>query len=111
MTDQPNPTNVSDARAQVEAALRAQLARLLDGTVDHLDGPIRDAANRLIFAAQRGRRDLVEEAEDQIRLGIEQRKLAARAGLEGVMDAVLGRGIGMLYDGLAAGLKGAERKP
>jgi len=100
------PTDLSGARDQVEAALRAELARLLDGTVDAVDGPIRDAANRLVIAARRGRRDLADEARDQLALALEERRLKAREGLQSTLSVVLGRGVGLLFDGLAAGLAG-----
>jgi hypothetical protein len=98
--------SLAAARDGIEAALKAELARLLDGTVDAVDGPIRQAANRLLFAAQRGRRDLADEARDQLALALEERRLAARAGLEATLAVVLGRGVGLLFDGLAAGLAG-----
>lgn len=98
--------SLSAARDGIEAALKAELARLLDGTVDAVDGPIRAAANRLIFAAQRGRRDLADEARDQLALALEERRLAARAGFESTLNVVLQRGVGLLFDGLAAGLAG-----
>ena len=103
--DAAHPT-LSATRDGIEAALKAELARLLDGTVDAVDGPIRQAANRLLFAAQRGRRDLADEARDQLALALEERQLAARAGLESTLSVILQRGIGLLFDGLTAGLAG-----
>lgn len=107
----PEPTNLSGARDAVEAALQAELSRLLNGTVDAIDGPIREAANRLVVAARRGRRDLADEARDQLALAIEERKLAARVGFESTLNVILQRGIGLLFDGLTAGLAGIVRKP
>lgn len=100
------PTNMSAARDSVEAALRAELSRLLGGTVDQVDGPIREASNRLVVAARRGRRDLADEARDQLAIALEERKLAAREGMESTLNIVLQRGIGLLFDGLTAGLLG-----
>jgi hypothetical protein len=97
---------MSASRDAIEAALRAELSRLLDGTVDQVDGPIREAANRLVVAARRGDRALAEECRDQLALEIEMAKLNARAGLESTLSVVLGRGIGLLFDGLVAGLAG-----
>lgn len=107
----PEPTGIDAARDSIEAALKAELSRLLDGTVDEIDGPIREAANRLAVAARRGRRDLADEARDQLALALEERKLAARSGLESTLSVVMGRGIGLLFDGLVAGLAalGAKR--
>lgn len=105
------PTNLSAARDGVEAALRAELSRLLEGTVDQVDGPIREAANRLVVAARRGRRDLADEARDQLALELEVRKMSARAGFQSTLDLVLQRGIGLLFDGLTAGLAGIARIP
>ena len=100
------PTGMHASRDAVEAALRAELARLLDGTVDQVDGPIRDAANRLVVAARRGRRDLADEARDQLQLELDAAKLRARSGFESALGVILQRGIGLLFDGLVAGLAG-----
>lgn len=105
----PEPTGLSGSRDAVEAALRAELSRVLNGTVDAIDGPIRDAANRLVVAARRGRRDLADEARDQLALELETRRLAARAGMESTLNVILQRGIGLLFDGLTAGLAGIVR--
>lgn len=102
----PEPTNLSGARDKIEAALRAELSRLLADTVDTVDGPIREASNRLVVAARRGRRDLADEARDQLALAIEERKLEARAGMSLTLDTILTRGVGLLFDGLVAGLTG-----
>ena len=106
----PEPTGLDAARDQIEAALKAELARLLDGTVDQVDGPIREAANRLVVAARRGRRDLADECRDQLALALEERKLAARSGFESTLNVILQRGIGLLFDGLVAGLAGLGAK-
>jgi hypothetical protein len=106
----PEPTNLSGARDSVEAALQAELSRLLEGTVSAIDGPIREASNRLVVAARRGRRDLADEARDQLALAIEERRLAARVGMESTLNVILQRGIGLLFDGLTAGLAGIVRK-
>lgn len=108
MTPEPDPTNLSGARNSVEDALKAELSRLLDGTVDAVDGPIRDAANRIVVAARRGRRDLADEARDQLALALEERKLAARVGFESTLNVILQRGIGLLFDGVVAGLAGVR---
>jgi hypothetical protein len=105
-----SPTDMSAARDAVEAALKVELARLLDGTVDQIDGPIRDASNRLVVAARRGRRDLADEARDQLALELEAAKLRARVGFESTLGLVLQRGIGLLFDGLVAGLAGIGAK-
>lgn len=102
----PEPTNLTAARDSVEAALKAELSRLLDGTVDAVDGPIREAANRIVVAARRGRRDLADEARDQLALALEERRLAARVGMESTLNVILQRGVGLLFDGLLAGLAG-----
>lgn len=104
----PLSHDLSGARDQIEAALRAELSRLLDGTIDQVDGPIRDAANRLIVAARRGRRDLADECRDQLVLEIEAAKLRARSGFENILKIILERGIGLLFNGLVAGLTGVK---
>ncbi len=106
----PEPTGLDAARNQVEAALKAELSRLLDGTVDQIDGPIRDAANRLVVAARRGRRDLADECRDQLELELAAAKLRARSGFESTLNMILQRGIGLLFDGLVAGLAGLGAK-
>lgn len=104
---QPLP-DLSGARDQIEAALRAELARLLDGTVDQIDGPIREASNRLVIAARRGDRALADECRDQLELELLAAKLSARAGLGSTLAVVLQRGLGLLFDGLVAGLTGVR---
>lgn len=104
----PLPLDYSAARDQVEATLKAELSRLLQGTVDQIDGPIRDASNRLIVAARRGDRALADECRDQLAVEIEIRRLAARDGLESTLNVILQRGIGLLFDGLVAGLTGIK---
>lgn len=100
------PTNMSAARDSVEAALRAELSALLDGTVDQIDGPLRDITNRLVVAARRGHRAMVDECKDQLLVELEIRKMAARAGFESTLSIVIQRGLGLLFDGLVAGLTG-----
>jgi hypothetical protein len=102
----PEPTGLQAARDQIEQALKAELSRVLDGTVDQLDGPIRDASNRLVVAARRGRRDLADECRDQLALEIDAAKMSARSGFENTLNVILQRGIGLLFDGLVAGLAG-----
>lgn len=102
----PLPLDYSAARDQIEAALKAELSRLLDGTVDQVDGPVRDAANRLIVAARRGDRALADECRDQLVLELERARMSARSGMESALSVILGRGIGLLFDGLVAGLSG-----
>ena len=99
-----------DARDHIEATLKAELSRLLDGTIDQIDGPIREASNRLVVAARRQRTDLLEECRDQLVLAIEERKLAARQGFELTLNMILERGLGLLFNGLVAGLTGLKGK-
>lgn len=102
------PSGLTGARDMIENTLRAELSRLLDGTVDTIDGPIRDAANRLVVAARRGDRALADECRDQLAIEIEAAQLKARSGAGAVLGAVLERGVGLLFDGLVAGLTGAR---
>ncbi len=106
----PDNVNVTPVRDELERAIRAQLDDLLVASTAQLDGPIRQAAGRLAVAARRGRRDLVDECRDQLELAIVERKIHARAGMERVLDFVLERGLGMLFDGATAGLLGLVRK-
>lgn len=105
------PTGLNESRDQIEAALRATLSELLAGTADRVDGPIREAANRLVVAAHRGDRALADEARDQLQVEIQMAQLDARAGLESTLSFVLTRGVGLLFDGLTAGLAGIARRP
>jgi len=88
-----------------EASIRGQLEQLLEGGAAAIDGPIRDASNRLAVAARRGRKDLAAEAADQIALAIREQGLRARAAAPmGALDAFLTGGVNMLLDGALAGL-------
>lgn len=95
----------------LESALRKQLDELLGSTAAQLDGPVRRAAEHLSLAAQRGRKDLVDEARDTLQVALQERKLTAKAGMQELLNGFLSRGIGLLVDGAIAGLGGLRIVP
>ena len=104
------PVDTSLARDKIEATLKAELSRLLDGTIDRLDTPIRDTANGIVVAARRGRLDILQIARNKLLRGLEDEKLEAREGLQDELDTMLYTGIRMLYSGLIAGLASRPSK-
>lgn len=95
----------------LERALRAQLEQFLGSTAAQLDGPVRRAAEHLSLAAQRGRKDLVDEARDTLLVAMQERKLEAKAGSSGLLQSFITQGIGLLVDGAVAGLNGLKIIP
>jgi hypothetical protein len=91
-------------RNSMETSLKKGLAEIVEGGIADLDGPIREAANRLTVAARRKRQDLVDEARDTLALAMMEQEIRAKAGFEGILDFALGAGINLLVDGAIAGL-------
>lgn len=102
----PLPADYTGARDQVERAIQVELSRVLETTVDQLSGPIQAAANRLVYAARAGRRDLVEECRDQLDGALRERAVTVRPSMSLEVDVFIDRGLGLLFDGLVAGLTG-----
>jgi hypothetical protein len=100
-----DPTGMAQARDVVERAITVELSRTLVETADQLQGPVREAANRLVVAARRGRRDLADECRDQLALAVTERQLSVRSGMSEAFTAFFERGIGLLFDGLVGGLR------
>lgn len=90
----------------LEAALRTEVNKLIDGGVEKLNGPIQKAANQLTVAIRRGPAGeaLVEEIRDTLALYIIEEKIAVKQAYEGVFDNVLGMGLSLLFNGATAGL-------
>lgn len=93
-------------RNEVEAALRQELSGLIDGSIDDLNGPVRDAANRLVVAVRRGPagEKLVAEIRDELALRLLEKQIKAKQSLNGVFDVVLGVGMNLLFKGALGGL-------
>lgn len=93
-------------RDGVEKALRQELNTLVGGAIEDIDGPIRDAANRLVVAIRRGPAGeaLVGEIRDELTLRMVEKQIAAKAAYSGAFDIALGVGLNMLFNGAVAGL-------
>ena len=93
-------------RNEIEAALKQELAGLVDGSIDDLDGPVREAANRLVVAVRRGPagQALVEEIRDELALRMLEKQIKAKQAVGNVMDVVLGVGLNLLFKGAIGGL-------
>lgn len=87
-----------------ETELFNGIGSLVDGGIEALDGPIREAANRLTVATRRKRMDLVEEARDTLTLAMLEQKIRAKEGMSGVLDIFLNGGINLLVNGAIAAL-------
>lgn len=88
----------------LEGGLRDYVQSLIDGTVQELDGPIRQTAGLMAQAAAQGRMDLVEMARDQLALIMVEKKVRAKGALGHVMDRLLLQGMNLLVNGAIAGL-------
>lgn len=97
--------------AGLEGGLKGLVSRLIEGTIDDLDGPIRETSMRLAVAAKRGRQDLVDASKDQLSLLMMENEHRLRAEAGGFMDFALTAGIQLLFDGAVAGLAGLKVAP
>lgn len=93
-------------RNELQGALTAELAGLIDGSIEDLEGPIRDAANRLVVAVRRGPTGevLVGEIRDELALRMVEKQIKAKQSVNNVMDVVIGVGMNMLFRGAVGGL-------
>ena len=89
---------------ELELGLKGLLNDLIDGTVEDLDGPIREIAQRMAMAARRNRMDLVEACKDQLALIVLEKELRVRAEADGWFESVLSIGINALIAGAIGGL-------
>ncbi len=93
----------------MEFGLKELLGQLIDGSIEDLDGPIRDIALRLSLAARRNRPDLVEMCKDQLELILLEKRLRLESSTEGMLGTLLGLGVNLLVNGAMGGL-GSLRK-
>ncbi len=93
-------------RGGLETALKSEISKLVGGSIEDLEGPVRDAANRLVVAIRRGPTgaELVAEIQDELMLRMAEKKIAAKVAYSGVFDIVLGTGMNLLFSGAIAGL-------
>lgn len=97
--------NWEQLRTDLESTLKTQLAGVLTGSIDDLNGPIRDAANRLTVAVRRGEPGLIAEIKDQLGIEMVRKGITVKGAGNGVLDAVLTVGLGMLFQGATAGMQ------
>jgi len=97
-------------RNEIEGALRDQLGGLIEGSIDDLEGPIRDAANRMVVAIRRGptAQPLVDEIRDELALRMLEKEIHAKKAVGNVMDVVLGVGLNLLFKGAIGGLSAVK---
>lgn len=88
----------------MESGLKDILNSLIDGTIEDLDGPIREISARLSLAARRGRSDLVAACKDQLQLVVLEKELRLRSEADGFLDTFLSMGINALISGAVGGL-------
>ncbi len=100
-------------RDGLDKALRQELNTLVGGAIEDIDGPIRDAANRLVVAIRRGPAGeaLVSEIRDELVLHMAAKEIKAKAAYANVFDIVLGTGLNLLFNGAVAGLQAAQPRP
>jgi len=92
----------------MESGIKDILDQMIDGTVEDLDGPVRDIASRLTLAARRGRMDLVAASKDQLALIVMEKELRLRSEADGFMDTIINVGINALINGALGALASAR---
>lgn len=88
----------------LQEGVRDILDELIDGSIEELDGPIREAGQLLAIAARRGRQDLILEVQDQLAMIVLEKELSLRSGGFELLDRLLGIGIAALVNGAIGGL-------
>lgn len=88
----------------MEQGVKDILNGLIDGTIEDLDGPIREISQRLTMAARRGRLDLVEMCRDQLELIVLEKRLRLEMQGSGVLGSVLTMGVNALVNGAIGAL-------
>lgn len=96
--------NWQELQDGMEAGLKDLLNQLIDGTIADLDGPVRDIASRMAFAAKRGRPELVAECRDQLCLLVLEKELRIRGDSMDWLEGALNIGLGALLNGAIGGL-------
>lgn len=95
-------------QAGLEGGIKVLLNQLIDGTIQELDGPVRETSQRLAIAVRRGRQDLVQESSDQLALIVREKELRIKQSAGGMFDSVLALGMNALVNGAIAGLSGLK---
>lgn len=88
----------------MEQGVKDILNSMIDGTIEDLDGPIREISARLTMAARRGRMDLVEMCRDQLELIVLEKRLRIEMEGTGVLDTILSVGVNALITGAIGAL-------
>lgn len=88
----------------MEQGVKDILNQLIDGTIEDLDGPIREISLRLTMAARKNRRDLVEMCRDQLELIVLEKRLRLEGQGDGVLGTILNVGINALVNGAIGAL-------
>jgi hypothetical protein len=93
----------------MESGIKEILGQLIDGTIEELDGPIRDISARLTMAARRKRMDLVEASKDQLALIVLEKRLRVEQMGSDLVGRLLGMGVDALIGGAIGGLGSLRR--
>jgi hypothetical protein len=88
----------------MEGGVKELLNTLIDGTIEELDGPIRDISLRMTMAARKNRPDLVAMCRDQLELIVLEKRLRLEFQGDGVLGAVLNMGLNALINGAIGAL-------
>ncbi len=91
-------------KGELEAGVKDILGRMIDGTVEDLEGPIKEIGSSLLLAVKRRRWDLVDASKDQLALIAIEKGLILQYEAEGLLEKMLGMGLDMLVKGAIGGL-------
>lgn len=92
----------------MESGVKDILGSLIDGSIEELDGPIREISARLTMAARRGRMDLVQASRDQLEMLVLEKQLRVSMEGTGIMDTILSVGVNALINGAIGALASAR---
>lgn len=92
----------------MESGVKDILGSIIDGSIEDLDGPVREIAARLTLAARRNRPDLVQMCQDQLLLIVLEKELRLRSTADGWLDTVMSVGINALINGAIGALASAR---
>jgi hypothetical protein len=99
-------TDWNGLRNEIESAIKNEVNGVIEGGIADLEGPIRDAANRMVVAIRRGptAQPLVDEIRDELSLRMLEKQIKAKAAVGNVLDVVLGIGLNLLFKGAVGAL-------
>lgn len=99
-------TDWNAIRNAVEEALKGQVNSLVDGSIGNINGPMREAANRMTVAIRSGPtgEKLIPEIRDQLELSLRIEEIRLKAAAQGSLNMILGIGLNLLFQGVTAGL-------